>query len=213
MFRIIFVFCIGGMLTAQQGVTGLSEREPRYRVQPNDVLAITYRYTPEFNQTVSVEPDGFVSLELTGDVKVEGLTLDEVRLLVTKRSEQRLLDPEISVVLKDYDKPHFVVAGEVANPGRFDLHGRVTALEAVAMAGGLKVSAKNSQAILYRRVGPEMAETRLVNLKEIATLNGMKEDFELKPGDLLYIPQSRISKVERFVKWGSWGLYANPLTR
>lgn len=195
---------------AQKSESGFSTRDPRYELQPGDVLEVNYRYTPEFNQTVSIQPDGFVSLNLVGDVKLAGTNLTAAQALLTEKSSSRLREPEISLVLKEFVKPHFFVAGEVAAPGRFDLRGSVSALQAVAMAGGLKQSAKHSQAILYRRIGAESAEAKLVNLKQIATPAGMREDVEIRSGDLLFIPQNRVSKVERFVKWGNWGVYASP---
>jgi polysaccharide export outer membrane protein len=210
--RSVLVLC-ASLALAQTSESGFADRDARYRLQTGDVLEVNYRYTPEFNQTVTVQPDGYVSLNLAGDLKLGGLTLDAAKKTLLEKSSARLRDPEIALVLKDYVKPHFFVAGEVAAPGRFELRGPVSALEAVAMAGGLKNSAKHSQAILYRKVNPETAEAKLVNLKQIATLTGMREDFELRPGDLLFVPQNRVSKVERFVKWGSFGIYANPAMR
>ncbi len=189
------------------------DRNQRYRLQPGDSLDLIYRYTPEFNQTVTVQPDGHVTLTLSMDVRVGGQTVEQARQALLTEVSKRLRDPEISVVLKEFVKPHFVVAGEVASPGRFELRGNISALEAVAMAGGLKNTAKHSQAILYRRYGREMAETRLVNLKQLATVRGINENLELRPDDILFIPQSRISKVERFVRWGSFGIFANPAVR
>jgi polysaccharide export outer membrane protein len=210
---LLLVLCSSLVLASAQPEDDLAGRDARYCLQAGDVLEVNYRYTPEFNQTVSVQPDGFVSLNLVGNLKLGGLTLDAAKTLLFEKSSARLRDPEIALILKEYVKPHFVVAGEVAAPGRFELRGAVTALEAVAMAGGLKNTAKHSQAILYRKMNPDTAEAKLINLKQIATLTGMREDFELRPGDLLLIPQSRIGKIERFVKWGSFGLYANPVLR
>lgn len=210
--RSVLVLC-ATLACAETADSGFADRDARYRLQTGDVLEVNYRYTPEFNQTVSIQPDGYVSLNLIGDLKLGGVTLDAAKKMLVEKSSARLRDPEIALVLKDYVKPHFFVAGEVAAPGRFELRGPVSALEAVAMAGGLKNTAKHSQAILYRKVNPEMAEAKLVDLKQIATLTGMREDFDLHPGDLLFIPQSRISKVERFVKWGSFGIYATPVVR
>jgi polysaccharide export outer membrane protein len=211
--KIVVLSALVSVLHADEASIGFADRNARYRLQPNDVVEIHYRYTPEFDQTVSIQPDGFVSVKLIGEVKLGGLSLDGVKTLLVEKSSARLRDPEISLVLKEFEKPHFVVAGEVANPGRFEIRGTISALEAVAMAGGLKSSAKQSQAILYRKVSSETAETRVVNLKRIATVAGMPEDIELRSGDLLFVPQSRISKIERFVKWGSFGIYANPVLR
>jgi polysaccharide export outer membrane protein len=186
-------------------------REPRYQLQPNDVVEIQYRYTPQYNQTATVQPDGFVSLQLVGGVKLGGLTLDQARAALVARASARLRDPEITIVLKDFGKPHFVVGGEVANPGRFDLRGRVSAMEAIAMAGGFKdLSAKHSQVILFRRISQDTAETKILNLKRMMNAPKLSEDVSLNPGDLLIVPQNRVSKIERFMKWVNVGTYWSP---
>lgn len=202
------------LFAAEQARPAFAERDPRYRLQPNDVIEVQYRYTPEYNQTASVQPDGFVTLQLIGDVKVEGLTLDQARTAVRDQAATRLREPEVFLVLKDYEKPHFVVGGEVANPGRFDYRGRITAVEAIAMAGGFKTaSAKHSQVILFRRVNSETGETRVLNMKEIMYAPKLEEDLALQPGDMLLVPQNRVSKIERFIKWANLGVYWNPIQR
>src|SRR6185503_9862787 len=73
--------------------------EERYVLHPGDVLDIQYRYTPEFNQTVSVQPDGYISLQIGGDLKVAGRNLEQVRSLILTRVRTRLESPELTVVL------------------------------------------------------------------------------------------------------------------
>src|ERR1039458_7785354 len=65
---------------AAVGQTGsFAERDTRYRLQPTDVVEVHYRYSPEFDQTVTVQPDGFVNLQIVGDVKVQGLRMAPTR--------------------------------------------------------------------------------------------------------------------------------------
>ena len=97
-----------------------------------------YRYTPEYNATVSIQPDGFASLPLLGDLHLGGLTLREVHSELVSKAGERLNQPEVTVGLKEFEKPYYVVGGEVGAPGRFEIRGRVTALRAVEMAGGFK---------------------------------------------------------------------------
>ena len=84
--------------------------------------------SPEFNQTaVAVQPDGFVTLRGVGDLKVAGQTVPELTQTLHTAYSKILNDPLISVVLKDFEKPYFVADGQVAKPGKYDMHGNVTA--------------------------------------------------------------------------------------
>jgi polysaccharide export outer membrane protein len=205
----IFLLC-GGAAFSQANASGGSDA--RYRLQPSDVVEIHYRYTPEFDQTVTVQPDGFLNLQIVGDVKAQGRTAEELKAAVVEKASLRLKEPEITLVVKEFEKPYFVVGGEVTNPGRFEMRGRVTAVQAIAMAGGFKTaSAKHSQVILYRRVGPDLAQAELLNLKAATNPASTEPLAELQPGDLLVVPQNRISKIERLVKLGNLGLYWNPI--
>jgi polysaccharide export outer membrane protein len=210
---ITLLFVFAALLSAADSPGQFAERDLRYRLQPNDTLEIQYRYTPEYNQIASVHPDGFASLQLIGEVKLAGLTLDEAHTAIMERASVRLRAPEIFVILKDYEKPHFVVGGEVDKPGRFELRGRVTAVEAIAMAGGFKAAdAKHSQVVLFRRADSETFETKILDLKRIMDAPKLEEDMVLSAGDMLLVPQNKISKIERFIKWGNFGMYWNPLS-
>jgi polysaccharide biosynthesis/export protein len=192
---------------------GFAERDPRYRLQPTDTIEIHYRYTPEFDQTVTIEPDGFAVLQIVGDIKLQGLTLDQAKTTILAKASVRLKDPEITLVLKDFEKPYFVVGGEVNNPGKFEMRGQVTAIQAIAMAGGFKTaSAKHSEVILYRRVDGDLAKAEILDLKTAMDPKAAPEPLaDLRPGDLLVVPQNKISKIERFVKWTSLGAYWTPI--
>src|SRR5258708_32517413 len=102
--------------------------EERYRLQPGDVIEVQFRYSPEFNQTVTVQPDGYISLEIGGDLKVAGLTVEQAHAAILKKASSRLQDPIATIVLKEFQKPYVVVAGEVATPGKVELRERMTAI-------------------------------------------------------------------------------------
>lgn len=122
-----------------------------------------------------------------------------------------LHEPEITLTLKDFDKPYFLASGEVARPGKYELRGDVTVNEAIAMAGGFTQQARHSQVVLFRRVSSEMAETHVLNLKRMLDSRDLREDMHLQPGDFIFVPQSRISKIRKFVPTNSMSWYVNPL--
>jgi polysaccharide export outer membrane protein len=186
---------------------GFTPREQRYRIQPNDVVEVHFRYTPEYNLTSTVQPDGFVSIEVVGDVKIGGLTLEQASATIAQQAISRLRDPEVSVHLKDFVKPHFVVAGEVNHPGTYDLRGQVTTIQAIAMSGGFKESSKQSKVILLRRINDEYAEVKILDLKALMSPSKIREDITLRADDMLVVPKNTISKIEPVVRVGSMGLY------
>jgi polysaccharide export outer membrane protein len=189
----------------------------RYRIEANDVLTVKYRYTPEYDYTLTVQPDGFISLPIVGELKVGGLTVEEAIRAIQKQASLRLRDPEVTVELKEFDRPRFYVGGEVGKPGEFALRGRVGVLEAVAMAGGFKPSAKHSQVVLFRQVDKVHATRTVYNAKELVK-NVEAMNVDLQPGDLLFVPQNRVSKVMSVVPLaamvgtlGSIGIFINYL--
>ena len=184
--------------------------EERYRVQPGDVLELQYRYSPEFNQTVTVQPDGYVSLQIGGDVKVAGLTITQARQVILRASAERLQDPEATSILKEFQKPYFVVAGEVAQPGRIEMRERVTALQAVMLAGGFKETAKSSQVIIFRRINSDIAEVKVLNFKSIRRTSDLENDLTLVPGDMIFVPRDKLSKIERFMRIASVAAFMAP---
>ena len=211
---IIAICFLAGAVTAvaqQQVAPRLTTvTEERYRLQPGDVFEVQYRYSPEFNQTVTVQPDGYVSLEVGGDLKVAGLTIEQARLAILKKASVRLQDPVATLVLKEFQKPYFVIAGEVSLPGKIEMRERVTALQAIMLAGGMKEGARSSQVVVFRRINTDTAEVKLLNLKSIRSTADLENDLTLQPGDMVFVPRDKISKIERFMKLASVAAFMAP---
>ena len=184
--------------------------ENRYRLQPGDVLEVQFRYSPEFNQTVTVQPDGYITMEISGDLRVAGLTVEQTKQAILKQASARLQDPVATVVLKEFQRPYFVVAGEVGTPGKIEMRERVTALQAIMLAGGMKETAKSSQVIVFRQINSDYAEVKLLNLKSIKKTSDLENDLTLQAGDMVYVPRDKISKVERFMRIASIGAFMAP---
>ena len=186
------------------------DRRPLYRLHPSDVLEISFTVAPEFNQTLTVQPDGYVMLKDAGMVQAQGLNLEQFSDAVVNAYRGYLHDPQVAVSLKDFERPYFIVGGEVGRPGKYELRSDVTVAEAVQIAGGLTQEAKHSQVVLFRRVNDDLVETRLLDLKKMLKKNGLKEDSHLRPGDLVYVPQNTISKIARFLSKPSASMYLSP---
>jgi polysaccharide biosynthesis/export protein len=187
-------------------------RDWRYQLTPGDSFSIKFPLTPEFNQLdVAVQPDGYVTLQGVGEVPVAGSTLPELRKMLREKYSKIVSAQAITVELKDFEKPYFVVGGEVGRPGKFDLRSDTTVAEGVAIAGGFKDSSKHSQVLLFRRVSDQWTEAKVLDLKKMLKAGDLSEDAHLRPGDMIYVPKNMISKIKPFLPTSYVGAVYNPV--
>jgi polysaccharide export outer membrane protein len=200
-------------LTAGKPANGdFQQRSHRYRIEAGDTFDLNFDLSPEFNQlAVAVQPDGYVSLRGVGDLKVAGQTVPELTQTLRGAYSKILNDPLISVVLKEFEKPYFVADGQVAKPGKYEMHGEMTLTQAVAIAGGFQSSAKHSQVLLFRRVDDQWTEAKLIDVKKMQKSGNLSEDPFLHSGDMVFVPKNVMSKIDRFIPNLSMGTYL-PLT-
>jgi polysaccharide biosynthesis/export protein len=165
--------------------------QTRYQVKRGDVLDLQFPFVPDFNQTATVQPDGFITLRVVGALRAERLTVPELTQRVRAEYASILRDPTVTIALTEFEKPYFIVAGEVEKPGKYDLRGETTATQALAVAGGLKERAKHDEAALFRRLPGGGLETTRLNLKKMLKEGQFGTDLRLQTGDMLFIPQGR----------------------
>ncbi|HET6932456.1 MAG TPA: polysaccharide biosynthesis/export family protein [Candidatus Acidoferrum sp.] len=187
------------------------QRNPRYHIESGDILELSFRYTPEFDQEITVQPDGFVQLKgIPNDVHIQGLTVPEVIESLKKAYVNVLNDPVISVVLRDFEKPYFIAGGQVTKPGKYDLRGTTTATQAIAIAGGFSDFSKSSQVLLFRHYSDDLVEVKVLNLNRVLKDKTYREDLQLQPGDMLFVPKTFMAKIDRFLPRTSLGTYFSP---
>jgi polysaccharide export outer membrane protein len=192
--------------------SALHERNPRYQLRKGDSFDLDMPFSQEFNQTVAVQPDGYVTLKGVGSMHVEGQTLPEVTETIKTAYAKILHDPVITIALKDFEKPYFIAAGQVGRPGKYDIRSSITVTEAVAIAGGFNDRSKHSKVVLYRPVTGGY-EAKVVNVKKLLASRNLSEDLLVEPGDLVYVPQNSFSKIRPFLPTPSSGVgaYYNPV--
>jgi len=172
-----------------------------------DIFELNFPFTPEFNQTITIQPDGYVTLTGVGDLYVAGMTIPELRESLQTVYAKILQEPVINIVVKDFEKPYFIVGGEITRPGKFDMRDDTTAAQAIAIAGGFTGQAKHSQVVLFRHVSDSTVEAKLLNIKAMLAGRDLREDFHLRPGDMVFVPQNMISKIRRYLPISNLGMY------
>jgi polysaccharide export outer membrane protein len=141
---------------------------------------------------------------------VAGQTVPQLTETLKEAYGKILKDPVISVVLKDFEKPYFIADGQVGKPGKYELRGDTTLTQAIAIAGGSQDSAKHSQVLLFRRVNSDWVSAKIINVKEMEKKGNLHEDPFLHPGDMLFVPKNRFSKIRPFMPTASMGTFLNP---
>jgi polysaccharide biosynthesis/export protein len=192
------------------GTAQLVRRDSPYRLRQGDVVELYFQLCPEFNQDVTVQPDGQISLRGTAPIKVVGESLVQTQDSVVHAYASIMRDPVVAVSLKDFEKPYFIAAGQVARPGKYDLRSSMTITEAVAIAGGFNKDAKHSQVVLFRPLGDEKFESRVVDVKKLLAQRDLNEDVHIQPGDVLYVPSSRMSLIRPYLP--NSNIFFNPFS-
>ena len=103
---------------SQTALPALQNRNPRYQLRKGDSFDLDFAFSPELNQTVEVQPDGYVTLKDIGSIYVEGQTVPELTETLKSAYATILHEPVITVALKDFEKPYFIASGQVDEAGQ-----------------------------------------------------------------------------------------------
>ena len=164
-------------------------------------------FSPAYNETTAVQPDGRISLREAGPVEILGKTLREAEAAIAAAYNGVLNKPVVSVLLLDFLKPSFYASGEVGHPGRYEILGDTSLLQAISEAGGLvNERASKRQVVVFRPQGNGTYESKIVDFKELVAAK-RPEDYEILPGDVIYVPQNRMSKIQRYIPTANVGTY------
>lgn len=187
---LLTVALISSIAAAQQPATA------DYVLERGDEITIRVFNHPELEDTVRIRPDGKISLVLVDNLPVAGLTGAELDAKLTEAYSRYFRDVQLAVIVRTFVNQKVFVGGEVGAPGFLPIAGRFTALTAVLQAGGFRNTARMDSVMLVRNQGGKPEVVR-VNLKAVVE-RGLP-DVDLQPFDVVYVPMSRIAKVNKFV--------------
>jgi len=204
---IVATFLLSGCASRQSNVTPKAAaltasrigKPASYFIQPGDRLDIKFFYNPELNETLTVRPDGKISLQLVDEVQAANLKPLELDHKLTKKYAHELKKPMITVIVKSFAGQRIYVGGEVNRQGLMTLTAGMTPLQAVFNAGGLKETAKPEKAIVIRK-GPGNKPVPIkMDLDDAMHGKSRSAYFLLQPDDIVYVPKSAIAKANKFV--------------
>lgn len=177
---------------------------PEYKLGFGDVIDIKFFRNAQFNETIKVRPDGRISLAKVGEIQANGLTPAQLDSIITRTYAEFLLEPDVTVIVREFGGYQVYVLGEVNSPGGLAVQRNMTILQALAAAGGTKISAKlGSVMILRRDQNDEVSAIKLDLTKPVqgkSKSNIVQNDIFIQPYDIIFVPKTFIANVSDFMR-------------
>lgn len=165
------------------------------RVGAGDVLRVTVFGQPDLSAEVGINDQGIITLPLIGGLNVNDLTTSQIiaKISAAYRDKQYLKHPEISVEVIQLRSQMVSILGEVSQPGRYPIPGRMTVLELLATAGGLTADADSNVTLLRRNPHEHEEDVRIpIRLGETNTTERTPLDVALNSGDVVYVNKKKL---------------------
>jgi polysaccharide export outer membrane protein len=179
-----------------------------YRVGPGDKIEISVFGHPDLNKIVEVRGDGSINYPLLGDLPVAGKTVSEIDADLTRRlAKDFLVDPQISVDVREYQSQWVTVMGEVRTPGRYVLKRNMRLVDLLAEAGGATKEA--GREIRVTRRADDRGGTRLltVSREQLLSANDPSANIVLAHGDIVAVAEQEVFYIRgEIAKPGSYYL-------
>jgi protein involved in polysaccharide export with SLBB domain len=189
------MFCLAFVCLARGAAA--QDAPGAYVLQRGDEITIKIFDQPQLEETVRIRPDGRISLVPLDDVMAADLTADQLDAVLTQRYSSYFKEPDVTVIVRTFANRRIYVGGEVVQPTAIELVGELTALSAVLQAGGFLRTARTDSVVLLRNDGNNRPLVQTLDLKNAVREGG--GDMKLQPFDVVFVPRSRIAKVDQFV--------------
>ncbi len=175
----------------QNALRLIEKQKHSYRIGSADLLRITVYQEEDLGRKVRVSPEGIITFPLIGRMSVLGLSVAGAEEAMTKRLKKFLINPQVSIFIEDYGNKTIYVLGEVKKPGSYPLptEAPLTVLEAITLAGGFTEYAKVDRTRIIRK-GKKGKQTIDIEISAIMKRGDKSKDLQLKPNDVVYIPES-----------------------
>ena len=170
-----------------QGPQG-ARSDNSYVIGANDVLAINVWKEPDISRSVPVRSDGKISLPLVGELTASGQTPLQLEQEITKRLQNYISEPEVTVIVTDSKSQKVNIMGMVTKPGAYLLTSTTTVLDAIAMAGGFKDFAKQKSVYVLRQAADGTQKRIPFNYKEVIKGQNPEQNIRLQTGDTVVVP-------------------------
>lgn len=183
-----------------------AEARPEYRLGYGDVIEVKFFNNNQFNETLTVRPDGRISMQVVGDIQVSRMTPSELGDQISIHYGKIIKNPEVTVLVRNFGGNQVFVLGEVESPGAFVLQREMSIIQALAQAGGHKNTARLKSIMLIRRDRHGLISAKRVDLSGPTAETLQKNDQTLQALDIVYVPKTFIANVNTFLEQAFSGI-------
>jgi polysaccharide export outer membrane protein len=188
-----FILAVGGASTclhAQQDTLGAPAKphDNTFIIGNDDVLAINVWKEPDISRSIPVRSDGKISLPLVGELQASGQTPEQLEQQIAGKLKSYISEPEVTVIVQQINSQKFNVLGQVNKPGTYPITNSLTALDAIAIAGGFRDFARQKSIYIIRQT-PGGGQTRLnFNYKDVIKGKNIDQNVKLQARDTIVVP-------------------------
>ncbi len=173
----------------------------RYTLGATDVIEIDVMRHPEVSGQYFINQEGKIQYEFVGDILIAGLTKDEAADAIQKALAEYIISPEVSVKIVGYNSKVVYVVGEVGRPGKIFMRGdTITIREALMQAGLPQLTGVTRKSRLITPSESGDANIRKVDVYALLYEGDLRQNLDMKPGDVIYIPATFLTKTLRAIQ-------------
>ena len=173
-----------------------------YRLGPEDIVSITVFGHERYSKAnIVVPPTGIIAYPLIADgIRVGGKTTEQIQTELTKRLDEYIIDPKVSVSLDQARSARYSVLGDVVQPGIKPMTRRLSVYEAITESGGVLRTGDKKKVVLLRRQPDGLLQPKIINIAMIE--KGKTPDMDyLAPGDQVFVPGNRFKTVNAILQY------------
>jgi len=156
-------------------------------IGPDDIITVKVWQDDKMSGDVVVRPDGKISVSLLNEIQAAGLSPAQLRAAVTEAASKFIEGPTVDVVVRQINSRRVFVSGEVGKPGPYPLSSRMTVTQMIALAGGPTQYADKSKIVILRTENGKTTVLK-VNYNDIMKAKNVTQNYELKVGDIINVP-------------------------
>lgn len=173
-----------------------------YRLGPEDIVSITVFGHERYSKAnIVVPPTGIIAYPLISDgIRVGGRTTEQIQVELTKRLDEYIIDPKVSVSLDQARSARYSVLGDVVQPGIKPMTRRLSVYEAITESGGVLRTGDKKKVVLLRRQPDGLLQPKIINIAMIEKGKAPDMDY-LAPGDQVFVPGNRFKTVNAILQY------------